>query len=129
MTDSTDDRDQLIADLLEEAHGLRMKLEDFSLYTEARVAEFVVARKALTEERDTARHLHELAQRDIEVFRHRQVQMQHDLIEMDSMLRALEERVALLTKQRDNARRRAKANESPRIVRLVARLRRRLSRR
>lgn len=129
MADTTDDRDQLIADLLEEAHGLRMKLEDFSQYTEAKVAEFVVARKALTEERDNERRLHELSKHDLEVLRHRQVQMQHDLIEMNSMLRALEERIAHLTKQRDNARRRARASESPLVVRLGARLRRRLLRR
>lgn len=129
MPDKTDDRDQLIADLLEEAHGLRMKLEDFSQYTEAKVAEFVVARKALTEERDTERRLHELSKHDLEVFRHRQVQMQHDLIEMNSTLRALEERIAHLTKQRDNARRRARASESPLVVRFGARLRRRLLRR
>ncbi|MEY4069209.1 MAG: hypothetical protein RLZZ332_1545, partial [Actinomycetota bacterium] len=42
MTETTDERDQLIADLLEEAHGLRMKLEDFSQFTEAKVAEFVI---------------------------------------------------------------------------------------
>ena len=47
MADTTDERDQLIADLLEEAHGLRMKLEDFSQYTEAKVAEFVQARNSL----------------------------------------------------------------------------------
>lgn len=129
MTDTKDERDQLIADLLEEAHGLRMKLEDFSQYTESKVAEFVVARKALTEERDAAVHLHTLAQHDLQVLRHRQLQMQHDLIELNSTLRRMEEQIVHLTRQRDNARRRARESERPLVVRVVARLRRRLSRR
>jgi hypothetical protein len=33
------DLEQLVADLLEEAHALRMKYEEFSRYTEAKVAE------------------------------------------------------------------------------------------
>ncbi|MGA1454330.1 MAG: hypothetical protein ACO33H_04520, partial [Ilumatobacteraceae bacterium] len=72
MTETTDERDQLIADLLEEAHGLRMKLEDFSQFTEAKVAEFVIARKSLTEERDRAVHQGSLAANDLEVLRRRQ---------------------------------------------------------
>ena len=39
----TDEREQLIADLLEEAHGLRMKYEEFSYYTETKVAEFGIS--------------------------------------------------------------------------------------
>ena len=139
MPDSPDDRDQLIADLLEEAHGLRMKLEDFSLYTESKVAEFVVARKSLTEERDSAQHHLHLAQHDVQVFRLRQDQMQQQLIELSQQLRAIEARTekelraieactAKLTKQRDVARARVLALEESRAVRLATRLRKLLRR-
>lgn len=122
MTESADERDQLIADLLEEAHGLRMKLEDFSQYTESQVAEFVLARKALTEERDSAQQHLALAKHDVEVFRLRQDQMQHQLIEMTKALAELNAQVERLTKQRDNARNRVRALETSRGVRIAARL-------
>ena len=63
MAETLNEQEQLIADLLEEAHALRMKYEEFSLYTEAKIAEFVIARKALTEERDHAVHHRGLAER------------------------------------------------------------------
>ena len=45
--ETTADLEQLVAELLEEAHALRRKYEEFSLYTEAKVAEFVAARREL----------------------------------------------------------------------------------
>lgn len=124
MTEISDDRDQLIADLLEEAHGLRMKLEDFSLYTESKVAEFVVARKSLTEERDAAQHLNSLAQHDLEVLRQRQRQMQDDLIMMNAKVRELEARIEQLTAERDDALRRFRPLRLLGITRLVSRWKR-----
>ena len=129
MSDSPDDRDQLIADLLEEAHGLRMKLEDFSLYTESKVAEFVLARKSLTEERDSAQHHLQLAQHDVQVFRLRQDQMQQQLIELSQKLREIEARTERLIKQRDAARARVQALEASRAVQIATRLRKLLRRR
>ncbi|MFM7047629.1 MAG: hypothetical protein ACKOXX_07005 [Actinomycetota bacterium] len=123
MGDTTDERDQLIADLLEEAHGLRMKLEDFSQYTEGRVAEFVLARKQLTEERDSAVHHNALAQQDVEVLRRRQDQIQQQLIEVSARLRDAEARIERLVNQRDRARARVSALESSRAVRIATRLR------
>jgi chromosome segregation ATPase len=41
---------QLVDDLLAESHGLRMKYEDFSRYTEAQVAEFVLTKRRLNRE-------------------------------------------------------------------------------
>ena len=123
MTETTDERDQLIADLLEEAHGLRMKLEDFSQYTEGRVAEFVLARKQLTEERDSAVHHNALAQQDVEVLRRRQDQIQQQLIEVSARLRDAEARIERLVNQRDRARARVSALESSRAVRIATRLR------
>lgn len=123
MGDTTDERDQLIADLLEEAHGLRMKLEDFSQYTEGKVAEFVLARKQLTEERDSAVHHNALAQQDVEVLRRRQDQIQQQLIEVSARLRDAEARIERLVNQRDRARARVSALESSRAVRFATRLR------
>jgi chromosome segregation ATPase len=40
----------LVDDLLAESHGLRMKYEDFSRYTEAQVAEFVLTKRRLNRE-------------------------------------------------------------------------------
>ena len=45
MTSPHDDRDALIAELYEEAHGLRMKLEDFSRYTEDAMAKIAAERR------------------------------------------------------------------------------------
>ena len=46
-SDKRDERDELIKDLFAEAHGLRMKNEQISLYTESKIAELVKARKEL----------------------------------------------------------------------------------
>ena len=43
------DSDDLINELLEETHGLRMKYEDFSRFTEEKVAEFVRRTKEITQ--------------------------------------------------------------------------------
>jgi len=128
VTELADERDQLIAELLEEAHGLRMKLEDFSQYTESKVAEFVSTRNALTSERDSAAHRLGLADHDLEVLRRRQEQMQRDLVETQARLQLVEARVVRLVKQRDAARERVKALESSRAVRIAARLRKILRR-
>ena len=69
-----------------------------------------------------------LAQHDIEVFRNRQDQMQRQMIEMNAKVRAMEQRVERLIKQRDAARERVKALESSRAVRIAARLRKLLRR-
>ena len=123
MAESTDERDQLIADLLEEAHGLRMKLEDFSQYTEAKVAEFVQARKTLTDERDQAVQQKSLAVNDLDVLRRRQDELHLQLVEMNKKMHELEAQVEQLTRQRDRARERVRALESSRAYRLYSRVR------
>ena len=40
-TTNSEDHDLLISELFAEAHGLRMKYEEFSQYTEAKIADFV----------------------------------------------------------------------------------------
>ena len=114
MAETLNEQEQLIADLLEEAHGLRMKYEEFSLYTEAKIAEFVIARKALTEERDRAVHHRGLAEMDLEVLRRRQEQLHEQLIKA--------------VQQRDRARERVAALEASRAVRFAVRLRKLLRR-
>jgi hypothetical protein len=114
MAETLNEQEQLIADLLEEAHGLRMKYEEFSLYTESKVAEFVIARKALTEERDRAVHHRGLAEMDLEVLRRRQEQLHEQLVKA--------------VRQRDRARERVAALEASRAVRFAVRLRKLLRR-
>ena len=114
MAETLNEQEQLIADLLAEAHGLRMKYEEFSLYTESKIAEFVIARKALTEERDRAVHHRGLAEMDLEVLRRRQEQLHEQLIKA--------------VQQRDRARERVAALEASRAVRFAVRLRKLLRR-
>lgn len=51
MTSSPDDRDELIKELFAEAHGLRMKNEQISHYTESKIAELVKTRRELLQVR------------------------------------------------------------------------------
>ena len=52
MSNGEDDRDDLIKELLAEAHGLRMKNEQNSLYTESKIAELVKLQRELLTIRD-----------------------------------------------------------------------------
>ena len=52
MSNGEDDRDNLIKELLAEAHGLRMKNEQISLYTESKIAELVKLQRELLTIRD-----------------------------------------------------------------------------
>ncbi|MEY3615208.1 MAG: hypothetical protein RLZZ518_208 [Actinomycetota bacterium] len=115
------DLEQLVADLLEEAHALRMKYEEFSRYTEAKVAEFVSARRELQterdgalQERDYAFHHLALVQQDLHILRQRQDQ--------------LHEQLHKAVKQRDRARARVAALEASRAVRIAVRIRKLLRR-
>ena len=109
MTEILDDTEQLIADLLEEANQLRAKYEEFSKFTEEKVAEFVQIRKQLTKERDDAL-------RDLAVLQQELSQTQHDL----QVLRLRQDQ---LHHQLVNTSERVKALESSRAVRLAERLR------
>ena len=52
MSIGEDDRDELITELLAESHGLRMKNEQISLYTESKIAELVKLQRELLTIRD-----------------------------------------------------------------------------
>jgi len=46
-TTTSEDLDLLVSELFAETHGLRMKYEEFSQYTEAKIADFVDAKQTL----------------------------------------------------------------------------------
>jgi len=101
-TTSNEEYDLLISELFAEAHGLRMKYEEFSQYTEAKIAEFVLERKPM------AMQVEQLS-RDLAVHA--------DLVELTA-------RIDKLTAQRDASRARVKALESTRSYRLARKARR-----
>lgn len=110
-TTSNEEYDLLISELFAEAHGLRMKYEEFSQFTEAKIAEFVLERKPM------AMQLDQLS-RDLAVTNAQRAQIHADLVELTS-------RIDKLTAQRETAKARVKALESSRsfkIAKLVRRL-------
>jgi predicted RNase H-like nuclease (RuvC/YqgF family) len=72
VTSLPDDRDALIAELYEEAHGLRMKFEEFSRYTEDAMARMATERRASAER-------HSTMERDMEVRDAERHQLQAEL--------------------------------------------------
>jgi chromosome segregation ATPase len=52
VSTESDDRDELVKELLAEAHGLRMKNEQISMYTESKVAELIKIQRELSTIRD-----------------------------------------------------------------------------
>lgn len=86
-----------------------MKYEEFSQFTEAKIAEFVLERKPM------ATQLEQLS-RDLAVTNAQRAQIHADLV-------ALTARIDKLTSQRDGARRRVKTLESARSFRIAKKLR------
>ena len=74
MTSPLDDRDALIAELYDEAHGLRMKLEEFSRYTEDAMAKMAAERREHADRYSTM-------ERDIEVRDTERRQLQREVVE------------------------------------------------
>ena len=52
VSTESDDRDELVKELLAEAHGLRMKNDQISMYTESKVAELINIQRELSTIRD-----------------------------------------------------------------------------
>lgn len=73
MTSPHDDRDALIAELYEEAHGLRMKLEEFSRYTEDAMAKMAAERREDAERYSTM-------ERDMSVRETERRQLQQEVV-------------------------------------------------
>ena len=107
---SSQEYDLIISELFAEAHGLRMKYEEFSQYTEAKIAEFVLERAPMAIQLSQLSH-------DLAVTNAQRAQIHADLCELTS-------RIDKLTAQRDNARQRVKVLESSRSYRIAKRLRR-----
>ena len=124
-TTNSEDHDLLISELFAEAHGLRMKYEEFSQYTEAKIDDFVHAKQAL--ENLIAQRTQELAisneQRlqDLAITSAQRAQIQAELVSLTA-------RVDKLISQRNKARHRVKFLESSRGYRFEQRLRRLVAR-
>jgi hypothetical protein len=109
---------QLVEDLFAEAHGLRMRYEDFSLYTERRIAELVGDRKA------AVRDLQNRFEADLRLLHEQRDQLHAQLVDAVARAAAAEAMLETRTAQRDRARARVAALEASRAVRLAASLRR-----
>ena len=142
-TTNSEDHDLLISELFAEAHGLRMKYEEFSQYTEAKIADFVDAKQTLeillaqrtadfVDAKQTLENL--LAQRtqdlaisneqrtqDLAITSAQRAQIQAELVSLTA-------RVDKLISQRNKARHRVKFLESSRGYRFEQRLRRLVAR-
>ena len=124
-TTNSEDHDLLISELFAEAHGLRMKYEEFSQYTEAKIDDFVHAKQAL--ENLIAQRTQELAisneQRlqDLAITSAQRAQIQAELVSLTA-------RVDKLISQRNKARHRVKFLESSRGYRFEQKLRRLVAR-
>ena len=116
-TTSNGEYDLLISELFAEAHGLRMKYEEFSQYTEAKVAEFVFERRLTGIQIEKMSMQLEQLSHDLAVTNAQRAQIHADLVELAS-------RIDALTAQRDNARARVKVLESARSYRIAKQLRR-----
>lgn len=110
---------QLIEELFAEAHGLRMRYEEFSRYTERKVAEFVASRKELERTSGIAR-----LEADLRILHAQRDQLHAQLVDAAARAAAAEALLERRTAQRDRARARVAALEASRAVRLARRLRR-----
>jgi len=84
----TSQEQKLVDELLLESHGLRMKYEDFSRFTEGQVAEFVLTKKRLN------RELAELGERE--------KWLSERVVQLESARAHLEQQRAHLEQQRDH---------------------------
>ena len=108
---------QLIEELFAEAHGMRMRYEDFSLYAEERVAEFVTARREWNRAR-------ERLEADMRLLHEQRDQLHAQLVEAAARAAAAEALAERRTAQRNRARDRIATLEASRAVRLARLLRR-----
>jgi chromosome segregation ATPase len=95
-----------------------MRYEDFSLYTERRIAELVGDRKA------AVRDLQNRFEADLRLLHEQRDQLHAQLVDAVARAAAAEAMLETRTAQRDRARARVAALEASRAVRLAASLRR-----
>lgn len=111
MTSSPDDRDELIKELFAEAHGLRMKNEQISQYTESKIAELVKTRRELLQVRGGIEEVVE--QRNT---------LQGQLNSLTGEYEQLLQMQVVMTDQRDRLRTRIAEIEASRSYRIGQRL-------
>ena len=102
-----DDRDELIKELLAEAHGLRMKNEQISLYTESKIAELVKLQRELITIRD-----------GFETVVEQRNDLENRLAQVNSELEHLGTIYTAMTDQRDRLRGRVAEVETSRAYRI-----------
>ena len=107
MSTGEDDRDDLIKELLAEAHGLRMKNEQISLYTESKIAELVKLQRELITIRD-----------GFETVVQQRNDLESKLVQVNTELEHLETIYAAMTDQRDRLRGRVAEVETSRAFRI-----------
>ena len=107
MSIGEDDRDELIKELLAEAHGLRMKNEQISLYTESKIAELVKLQRELITIRD-----------GFETVVEQRNDLESKLAQVNTELEHLGTIYAAMTDQRDRLRGRVAEVETSRAYRI-----------
>ena len=107
VSNGEDDRDDLITELLAEAHGLRMKNEQISLYTESKIAELVKLQRELITIRD-----------GFETVVEQRNDLENKLAQVNTELEHLGTIYTAMTDQRDRLRGRVTEVETSRAFRI-----------
>ena len=138
-TTTSEDLDLLVSELFAETHGLRMKYEEFSQYTEAKIAEFVDAKQTLenllaqrtadfVDAKQTLENLLAQSTQDLAISNEQRTQdlaiTSAQRAQIQAELVSLTARVDKLISQRNKARHRVKFLESSRGYRFEQNLRR-----
>ena len=109
MTLTNQDYESLLTEVINEVNAVRNKYDAFSQFTEAKVAQYVLEQKSLSNRIDQLT-------RDLAVTNAKRAQIQAELV-------ALNTRVEKILMQRDKARNRVKFLEATRTYRLEQKLR------
>ena len=109
MTLTNQDYESLLTEVINEVNAVRNKYDAFSQFTEAKVAQYVLEQKSLSNRIDQLT-------RDLAVTNAQRAQIQAELV-------ALTARVDKILMQRDKARSRVKFLETTRTYRLEQKLR------
>ena len=109
MTLTNQDYESLLTEVINEVNAVRNKYDAFSQFTEAKVAQYVLERKPLSDRIEQLTH-------DLAVTNAQRAQIQAELV-------ALTARVDKILMQRDKARSRVKFLETTRTYRLEQKLR------
>ena len=123
MSLTNQDYESLLTEVINEVNSVRNKYDAFSQFTEAKVAQYVLEQKSLSnrvaqyvlEQKSLSNRIDQLT-RDLAVTNAQRAQIQAELV-------ALNTRVEKILMQRDKARNRVKFLEATRTYRLEQKLR------